>query len=116
MRVHPRRILAVTFTNKAAREMRDRVVALLGETARSVTLGTFHSVCARILRIDGGPAGVEPEFTIFDSADQQALMRAVLEELAVDPRTFAPPPEPSLTSPSGICSVPMYSWLKRWAS
>ncbi len=88
--VHPYRIIAVTFTNKAAREMRERVVAILGETARSVTLGTFHSVCARILRIDGGPAGVEPEFAIFDDGDQQALMRLVLEELAVDPRKFAP--------------------------
>ncbi len=88
--VHPYRIVAVTFTNKAAREMRDRALALLGDTARDVLLGTFHAVCARILRVDGGAAGVERAFAIFDNGDQQALMRRVLEELTVDPRKFAP--------------------------
>ena len=88
--VHPYRIIAVTFTNKAAREMRNRVVALLGDVAESVTLGTFHAVCARILRSDGGAAGIERGFAIYDDGDQQALMRRVLEELMVDPKRFAP--------------------------
>jgi len=88
--VHPYRIVAVTFTNKAAREMRLRVEGLLGEAGGPALLGTFHAVCARILRVDGEAAGVERDFTIFDDADQQALMRRVLEELAVDPRKFPP--------------------------
>ena len=88
--VHPYRISAVTFTNKAAREMRERVFGLLGEGAESLMLGTFHAACARILRIDGEAIGVERTFAIFDDGDQQALMRRVLENLAVDPRKFAP--------------------------
>jgi DNA helicase-2/ATP-dependent DNA helicase PcrA len=88
--VHPYRIVAVTFTNKAAREMRDRVFALLGEGAGSMWLGTFHAICARILRADGAAIGIERAFTIFDDDDQQALMRRVLGELGIDPRKFAP--------------------------
>ncbi len=88
--VHPYRIVAVTFTNKAAREMRDRVVRILGEGADGLWMGTFHSVCSRILRIDGGAIGIDRAFTIYDDDDQQSLMRRVLEELAVDPRKFAP--------------------------
>jgi len=88
--VHPYRIVAVTFTNKAARELRDRVRGLLGEGADALMLGTFHAVCARILRTDGGVIGIERGFAIYDDDDQQALMRRVLEELAVDPRKFAP--------------------------
>ena len=84
------RIVAVTFTNKAAREMKNRVVALLGPAADSLSLGTFHSVCARILRIEGEAIGIERGFTIYDDSDQQSLMRHVLEELAVDPKKFAP--------------------------
>ncbi|MCH7718400.1 MAG: UvrD-helicase domain-containing protein [Chloroflexi bacterium] len=88
--VHPYRIVAVTFTNKAAREMRDRVFAALGDAAQSLLLGTFHAVCARILRADGPAIGIERAFAIYDDGDQQAMMRRILEELAVDPRTFAP--------------------------
>ena len=88
--VSPYRILAVTFTNKAARELRARVASLLGEAAGSLMLGTFHSVCARFLRIDGGASGIDRAFAIFDGADQIALMKQIVEELNVDPRKFAP--------------------------
>jgi DNA helicase-2/ATP-dependent DNA helicase PcrA len=84
--VPPWRILAVTFTNKAAKEMRSRVVAHLGDAANEVALGTFHSLCARFLRIDGHRAGLDRSFVIYDDADQIALMKRVAESLAVDTR------------------------------
>ncbi len=89
-RVAPWRITAVTFTNKAAREMRERVAVLLGDDASSVALGTFHSLCARWLRTDGEAIGVGRNFVIYDDADQIALMKRVLEELRIDPRRFSP--------------------------
>jgi DNA helicase-2/ATP-dependent DNA helicase PcrA len=88
--VPPHRIIAVTFTNKAARELRARVAALLGDASGSLMLGTFHSVCARFLRIDGGASGIDRAFAIFDGADQMALIKQIVEELNVDPRKFAP--------------------------
>jgi DNA helicase-2/ATP-dependent DNA helicase PcrA len=84
--VPPWRIIAVTFTNKAAKEMRARVVAHLGDDANEVALGTFHSLCARFLRIDGNRAGLDRSFVIYDDADQMALMKRVAEALAVDTR------------------------------
>jgi DNA helicase-2/ATP-dependent DNA helicase PcrA len=89
-RIAPWRVLAVTFTNKAAREMRERAATLLGEDAASLALGTFHSLCARWLRVDGKAIGIEPGFVIYDDADQVALMKRVLEEIRVDPRKFSP--------------------------
>lgn len=89
-RIAPWRILAVTFTNKAAREMRERTARLLGDDAASLHMGTFHSMCARWLRIDGHAIGLSPDFVIYDDADQLALMKRVLEELHVDPRRFSP--------------------------
>jgi DNA helicase II / ATP-dependent DNA helicase PcrA len=88
--VAPHRLMAVTFTNKAARELRDRVETLLGSVAGGLTLGTFHGVCARILRIDGEEIGVPRGFAIYDDADQISLIKRAMAEYHVDPRQQTP--------------------------
>ncbi|MCC6237013.1 MAG: UvrD-helicase domain-containing protein [Dehalococcoidia bacterium] len=90
LRVPPWRILGVTFTNKAAREMRERVERLLGDRAAQLHLGTFHSVCARILRRDGHHIGIPNDFVIYDTDDQMALVRQIEAELQIDPKRFPP--------------------------
>src|SRR5487761_1852991 len=82
----PWRILAVTFTNKAAREMRGRANALLGSRGQELALGTFHAVCSRILRADGGAIGIDRGFSIYDDGDQMALIKRAFLELAIDSR------------------------------
>ncbi|MCX2727404.1 UvrD-helicase domain-containing protein [Thermomicrobium sp. 4228-Ro] len=90
-RARPWHVLAVTFTNKAAREIRERLEQLLGpDPARLVQAGTFHSVCARVLRRDGGRIGLEPSFTIYDEDDQLALVKQALRDLGLDAQRFAP--------------------------
>jgi len=86
--VEPWRVVAVTFTNKAAREMRARVVTHLDERAADLMLGTFHAICARILRTDGQRAGLDRSFNIYDDADQIALMKRVTEALNIDTRAI----------------------------
>ena len=88
--IAPWRIVAVTFTNKAAREMRERVLALLGSQAQDLALGTFHAICSRILRADGGAIGVDRGFTIYDDGDQLTLIKRAFTELALDSRRINP--------------------------
>src|SRR6266496_582248 len=86
----PNEILAITFTNKAAGEMRHRLEGLLGGTARAIWILTFHAACGRILRREAPRLGYRSNFTIYDQADQVRLVKACLEELERDPKRFVP--------------------------
>ncbi|MBI4338795.1 MAG: UvrD-helicase domain-containing protein, partial [Chloroflexi bacterium] len=88
--VSPYRIAAVTFTNKAAREMRERLDGLLGGRAAELTCGTFHAFCASILRRDGMHVGLDRSFVIYDQEDQLTLLKRAMEEAKIDPKRYPP--------------------------
>ena len=89
--VPPWKLVAVTFTNKAAREMKERLHDIIGaQDVSQLAIGTFHSICARWLRIEGKHLGLDPNFAIYDSDDQQKVVKQVTEELELDEKRFRP--------------------------
>ena len=86
----PFNILALTFTNKAAKEMRSRIEKMVGREAKNIWMGTFHSVFAKILRFESERIGYPSNFTIYDSADSKNLIKAILREEALDDKTYKP--------------------------
>ncbi len=89
--VDPFHILALTFTNKAAKEMKERIISLVGSSdARNVWMGTFHSIFARILRVEGHFIGYPQNFTIYDTDDSKSLLKTIIKELQLDPKVYTP--------------------------
>ncbi|KAF6535123.1 DNA helicase PcrA [Bacillus sp. EKM208B] len=88
--VAPWNILAITFTNKAAREMKERVESILGPGADEIWISTFHSMCVRILRRDIDRIGINRNFSILDTADQLSVIKGILKERNIDPKKFDP--------------------------
>ncbi len=88
--VAPGQVLAITFTNKAAAEMRERVEGLVGARARAMWVMTFHAACVRILRREAAKVGLKSSFSIYDAADSQRLMGMVLRDLNLDPKRYSP--------------------------
>jgi DNA helicase-2/ATP-dependent DNA helicase PcrA len=88
--VRPGQILAITFTNKAAGEMRERVASLIGARSHGMWVSTFHSACVRILRREASHVGLKSTFSIYDAADSQRLMSMVLRDLDLDPKRYRP--------------------------
>src|SRR4051794_9743265 len=89
-KVHPGAVLAITFTNKAAGEMKERVTALVGGRAKAMWVSTFHSACVRILRREAAHLGMKSTFSIYDQADSQRLMTLVTRDLDLDPKRYPP--------------------------
>ncbi|MGQ9674916.1 MAG: ATP-dependent helicase [Chloroflexota bacterium] len=88
--VRPHNIMAVTFTNKAANEMRERLERLVPGQVGGLTLGTFHAICARMLRRDGRAIGIDSNFVIYDESDQQAVIKRVLKDQNLDEKKYSP--------------------------
>ncbi len=88
--IDPFNILSLTFTNKAAREMRERIEKVVGSEARNLWMGTFHSVFAKILRVEAGKIGYPSNFTIYDSDDSKSLIKTILKEEGLNPDVYKP--------------------------
>lgn len=88
--VDPFNILSLTFTNKAAREMKERIAKLIGNEARNLWMGTFHSIFAKILRIEADKIGYPSNFTIYDTDDSKSLIKSILKEMGLDDKVYKP--------------------------
>ena len=83
-------ILSLTFTNKAAKEMRNRIMQICGHEARNLWMGTFHSVFAKILRIEADRLNYPTSFTIYDTDDSKSLIKAIIKEMQLDDKVYKP--------------------------
>ncbi len=90
--INPYNVMAVTFTNKASREMKERLYRLVGSRLQQLTIGTFHAICAQILRKEGAAMGLDTHFVIYDEGDQMAAVRKALKDLQLDEKQFPPRP------------------------
>ena len=108
--VPPREILALTFTNKSAREMKDRIEKVVGESAQQVWAGTFHSIFARILRYEAEKIGYPSSFTIYDTDDTTSVLKAIIKEMNLDPTVYNPSAVRSRISlcKSNLITPPLY--------
>ncbi len=112
-KVSPRHIIAVTFTNKAAKEMVERLDKLVPGSVKELTIGTFHAICAKILRIDGKAMGIESNFVIYDDDDQTAIIKRCLQELNLDPKQHAPQAIASAISKAKSTLIQPKDYVKR---
>jgi DNA helicase-2/ATP-dependent DNA helicase PcrA len=111
--VSPHHIMAVTFTNKAAREMEERLYRLVSGSVRDLTLGTFHAICARILRREGKAIDVNPEFVIYDEEDQISLLKRSIQGVGLDPKQYAPRAIASAITAAKSCVLTPKDYIER---